>query len=96
MSKLNVYINADASQAIEAFGKLKDKTTEGMPFPSEVSITDMYIYRYVGNNPLYDSSAYLDGRLDRFNFYAIDGYATSSVHLLTPTSATGTCQGPTD
>ena len=28
MSKLNVYINADASQAIEAFGKLKDKTTD--------------------------------------------------------------------
>ena len=28
MSKLNVYINADASKAIEEFGKLKDKTTD--------------------------------------------------------------------
>lgn len=39
------------------------------------SITDLKVYKYAGYNPLYDSSGYLPGRIDRFNFYAINGKA---------------------
>ncbi|WP_157152846.1 hypothetical protein [Brachyspira murdochii] len=44
----------------------------------DVSITGLKIYQYVANNPLYDSSGYLEGRLDRFNFYSIDGKASAA------------------
>lgn len=39
------------------------------------SITDLKVYKYKGYNPLYSSSGYLPGRIDRFNFYAINGKA---------------------
>ncbi|MEI0525938.1 hypothetical protein R4K54_08430 [Brachyspira murdochii] len=39
------------------------------------SITELKVYKYAGYNPLYNSSGYLEGRIDRFNFYAINGKA---------------------
>lgn len=41
-----------------------------------VDITGLKIYRYAGNNPLYSSEGYLPGRMDRFNFYSINGKAS--------------------
>lgn len=41
-----------------------------------VSITSLKVYKYPGNNPLYSSLGYLPGRMDRFNFYSINGEAS--------------------
>ncbi|TKZ30677.1 hypothetical protein [Brachyspira catarrhinii] len=41
-----------------------------------VSITGLKVYQYVANNPLYSKEGYLEGRLDRFNFYSINGKAS--------------------
>ncbi|MEI0527654.1 hypothetical protein R4J00_03265 [Brachyspira intermedia] len=41
-----------------------------------VSITGLKVYKYPGNNPLYSSLGYLPGRMDRFNFYSINGEAS--------------------
>ena len=40
---------------------------------SGYKITGATIYKYNGENPLYDKSGYLEGRLDRFRFYSIYG-----------------------
>ncbi len=39
------------------------------------NITGLTVYKYKSENPLYSSSGYLPGRIDRFNFYSIDGKA---------------------
>ncbi|ADG70839.1 hypothetical protein [Brachyspira murdochii] len=44
-----------------------DNTASGFP------INKATIYKYNGENPLYDKSGYLEGRLDRFRFYSIYG-----------------------
>lgn len=36
-------------------------------------ITKLTVYKYEKNNPLWGISGYLPGRLDRFNFYSING-----------------------
>ena len=41
----------------------------------ESSISNVTIYKYDRNNPLYNINGYLKGRMDRFKFYAIDGKA---------------------
>ena len=45
----------------------------------EVGISSMTIYKYDKNNPLYDIKGYLEGRMDRFRFYSIDGKAVISL-----------------
>ncbi|MEI0525936.1 hypothetical protein R4K54_08420 [Brachyspira murdochii] len=40
-----------------------------------VPINNLKVYRYAGENPLYSSLGYLEGRMDRFNFYSINGKA---------------------
>lgn len=47
-----------------------------VPVVGTISIDPLKIYKYNGNNPLYGISGYLPGRLDRFNFYSIDGKAS--------------------
>ncbi|WP_300366896.1 hypothetical protein [Brachyspira sp.] len=44
--------------------------------PLTVGITALKVYKYAGNNPLYSSLGYLPGRMDRFNFYSINGKAS--------------------
>lgn len=44
--------------------------------PLTVSVTGLKVYKYPGNNPLYSSAGYLPGRMDRFNFYSINGKAS--------------------
>ena len=39
------------------------------------NITGLTVYKYKAENPLYSSSGYLPGRINRFNFYSIDGKA---------------------
>ena len=41
-----------------------------------VDIDNLKVYRYAGENPLYSSLGYLPGRMDRFNFYSINGNAS--------------------
>ena len=41
-----------------------------------VPIDNLKVYRYAGENPLYSSLGYLPGRMDRFNFYSINGNAS--------------------
>ena len=41
----------------------------------KANITDLTVYKYKSENPLYSSSGYLPGRIDRFNFYSINGKA---------------------
>ncbi|WP_258019230.1 hypothetical protein [Brachyspira pilosicoli] len=41
----------------------------------KADITDLTVYKYESENPLYSSSGYLPGRIDRFNFYSINGKA---------------------
>ena len=41
----------------------------------KADITDLTVYKYKSENPLYSSSGYLPGRIDRFNFYSINGKA---------------------
>ena len=45
---------------------------------SGFAISDMKIYKYK-ENPLYASSGYLAGRMDRFRFYSIDGVTGLSI-----------------
>ncbi|WP_232473260.1 hypothetical protein [Brachyspira sp. SAP_772] len=42
---------------------------------TKADITGLTVYKYQGENPLYDSSGYLPGRIERFNFYSINGTA---------------------
>ena len=49
--------------------------------PLTIDITELKVYKYAGKNPLYSSLGYLPGRMDRFNFYAINGKATSAATL---------------
>lgn len=49
--------------------------------PLTIGITELKVYKYPANNPLYSSLGYLPGRMDRFNFYAINGKATSAATL---------------
>lgn len=41
-----------------------------------INIDPLKIYKYNGDNPLYAKSGYLEGRMDRFRFYSIDGKAS--------------------
>ena len=57
---------------IEAkYYKAKDKEN----YASGYGITEMSIYKYDSENPLYDSIGYLPGRMDRFRFYSVKGKA---------------------
>ena len=51
------------------------KANNGENQASGYSISDMSIYKYDKDNPLYDDNGYLPGRMDRFRFYAIKGKA---------------------
>lgn len=53
-----------------------DNKVYDAPVVGTISIDPLKIYKYNGNNPLYGISGYLPGRLDRFNFYSIDGKAS--------------------
>ena len=57
--------------------KLADsyKPSDGENTASGYKITSSTIYKYNGENPLYDKSGYLEGRLDRFRFFSIYGKA---------------------
>lgn len=46
------------------------------PMVGTLDISPLTIYKYNGENPLYGSSGYLPGRMDRFRFYSIDGKAS--------------------
>ncbi|MBW5410226.1 hypothetical protein E6A50_07580, partial [Brachyspira hampsonii] len=54
----------------------KDGETYAESGPLTVNITELKVYRYAGENPLYSSLGYLPGRMDRFNFYSINGNAS--------------------
>ncbi|OEJ15947.1 hypothetical protein BFL38_10845 [Brachyspira hampsonii] len=54
----------------------KDGETYAGSIVGNVDITDLKVYRYTANNPLYSSLGYLAGRMDRFNFYSIHGNAS--------------------
>ena len=51
------------------------KANNGENQASGYSISDMSIYKYDKDNPLYDDNGYLPGRMDRFRFYSIQGKA---------------------
>ena len=54
----------------------KDGENYAGSFLGNISITGLKVYQYVANNPLYSKEGYLEGRLDRFNFYSINGKAS--------------------